>query len=226
VEVQAGPSTKPLHPFFSRDFHRKSVPPPPAQRPRLIAHYSSSSDVPTQTDSQSSVSESGTPPVTGVVEVEPLVEAVERLEIRSPALNINSLASKARPSSPAPAPAMASSKATRPLFPNLPLFSYRAFTPHPRVVYTTSLSEADDLISCLQGNILGFDLEWPPAGFHKVTDTRGRTRKLQVGMTWLPEQRKWQFGQGRTALVQVCDERMVLLIHITGMKSASRYSRR
>ncbi|KAI0689752.1 ribonuclease H-like domain-containing protein [Cerioporus squamosus] len=75
----------------------------------------------------------------------------------------------------------------------LPLYSYKQFPPTPAVVYTRHEEEANELVQCLKGP-LGFDLEWP------VTFRRGQAPK------------EW-----RTALVQICDSRMIILIQVSAM---------
>ncbi len=88
-------------------------------------------------------------------------------------------------------------------------------------MYTCDASEADDLLSCLRGPVLGLDLEWPVAGMYTTRDARGKETRVRVGMTWDPAAGRYKFGQGRTALMQVCDERMVVLIHLLTMKGES-----
>lgn len=82
--------------------------------------------------------------------------------------------------------------------PSLPLFDYKTYPRPPAVVYTRSMSEAEDLVVCLKGPILGFDLEWPTS-YNRV---------------WDPSTRRYDFQQYPTALVQLCDERMIVLIHL------------
>ncbi|KAI1790059.1 ribonuclease H-like protein [Ganoderma leucocontextum] len=77
---------------------------------------------------------------------------------------------------------------------NLPLYSYKQYRPTPAVVYTQHEEEANDLVQSMKGP-LGFDLEWV------VTFRRGRA----------PMER-------RTALVQLCDARMILLVQVSAMK--------
>ncbi|CAL1709480.1 unnamed protein product [Somion occarium] len=72
-----------------------------------------------------------------------------------------------------------------------PLYNYKDFSPEPTIVYTCHEEEANDLVQSLQGP-LGFDLEWRVI-FRKNAAYRER----------------------RTALVQLCDTRMILLIHIS-----------
>ncbi|WVQ98983.1 hypothetical protein IAU59_006115 [Kwoniella sp. CBS 9459] len=98
--------------------------------------------------------------------------------------------------------------------PVLPYFHYSAYPSPPQVVYTSHAEEANDLLSCLKGNILGFDLEWPPAGEYTVSIPGGGTMKKKIGMTWDESRKKYIFGQGRTALMQFCDEKLVVLIHL------------
>ncbi|KAI0800052.1 ribonuclease H-like domain-containing protein [Fomes fomentarius] len=75
----------------------------------------------------------------------------------------------------------------------LPLYSYKQYRPVPAVVYTQHEEEANDLVQSLKGPI-GFDLEWV------VIFRRGRA----------PAER-------RTALVQLCDANMILLIQVSAM---------
>jgi hypothetical protein len=105
----------------------------------------------------------------------------------------------------------------------LPLFSYRNFRPNPpKIAYTSSISEADDLLSCLKGPILGFDMEWPISGFHKHTDlvTGAVTKKIIGGKMGADGAIVWE--QCKTALVQVCDESLVVLVHVWEMNSESK----
>ncbi|RXK42028.1 hypothetical protein M231_00749 [Tremella mesenterica] len=90
---------------------------------------------------------------------------------------------------------------------NLPTFHYSTYSAKngrtPQVVYTLSDEEADDLVPCLRGEVVGFDLEWP-----------GQVK------TWVKEGDGWKvkFEQGQTAVVQVCDDRIILVIHLKDMK--------
>ncbi|KAK7683603.1 hypothetical protein QCA50_013441 [Cerrena zonata] len=77
---------------------------------------------------------------------------------------------------------------------SLPLFAYRDYVPMPTVVYTENEDEANDLVHSLKGPV-GFDMEW------RVLLRRGQS----------PSDR-------RTALIQLSDSRMILLIQISSMK--------
>lgn len=81
----------------------------------------------------------------------------------------------------------------------LPLFRYQDLPNPPKVVYTRDLSEANDLLSCLSGNVMAFDMEWP-------------TR------VWNKELGKWVYGGAKTALMQFSDEDLVVLVHVWHMK--------
>ena len=94
-----------------------------------------------------------------------------------------------KPTSKAKAKAKGQSKS------NLPLYSYKQYRPTPAVVYTQHEEEANDLVQGMKGP-LGFDLEWV------VTFRQGKA----------PMER-------RTALVQLCDARMILLVQVSAMKS-------
>lgn len=91
--------------------------------------------------------------------------------------------------------------------PSIEYFQYQKCSKPPAVVYTTDPSEANDLISCLKGDVFGFDLEWP-SGI-KVWDRPGGPPR---------------FEQGRTALVQICDHHTVLLIHLKGTTRNSTHT--
>jgi hypothetical protein len=90
-----------------------------------------------------------------------------------------------------------------------PPFSIASFTsPHfptsrPTIVYTSSPDEATELISCLRGGVYGFDLEWPVWKGTRGTSKNGKNKE------WV--------NPGKTALVQICDEKMVLLLHVSKM---------
>ncbi|KAI0357923.1 ribonuclease H-like protein [Trametes cingulata] len=79
--------------------------------------------------------------------------------------------------------------------PSLPLYSYKDYDPSPAVVYTPHEEEANDLVQCLKGPVLGFDFEWV------VKFRRGKTPMSH-----------------RTALVQLSDARMILLVQVSAMK--------
>lgn len=103
--------------------------------------------------------------------------------------------------------------------PNVSYFQYTSLTPTPKLAYTTDRDEADLLISCLKGNILGFDLEWPPAGLQSFKDPiSGKVEKKWVGRSWDAGKGKYVFTTGKTALVQVCDGELIVLVHLKDMK--------
>nr|XP_031861093.1 uncharacterized protein CI109_003453 [Kwoniella shandongensis]KAA5528165.1 hypothetical protein CI109_003453 [Kwoniella shandongensis] len=203
-------SQKAIHPFFTR---ARSVPTP--SQPRLVAHYSSteSSQTSEETASTSTTWENNSRSGhTRDVDIDHLAEAVEQLAMSRPRQPlvvpptlpvIKSQSSNIK----------GKGKATRPMD-SLPLFHYSQYDPPPSIVYTTCPSEADDLVSCLKGNVLGFDLEWPPAGKYRVPIPGGGTMEKRIGMKWNETLKKYEWGQGRTALVQLCDEKMVILIHL------------
>ncbi|KAI0640448.1 ribonuclease H-like domain-containing protein [Trametes meyenii] len=76
----------------------------------------------------------------------------------------------------------------------LPLYSYEDYKPSPAVVYTPDEEEANELVQCLRGSVVGFDLEWV---FHF---------------------RRGGSINRRTALVQLSDAHMILLIQVNSMK--------
>ncbi|KAH9915205.1 ribonuclease H-like domain-containing protein [Fomitopsis serialis] len=77
--------------------------------------------------------------------------------------------------------------------PILPLYSYKDYYPAPAVVYVRHEDEADELIQALSGP-LGFDMEW-------VVNWRNKA-----------------YTERRTAVVQLCDKRMILVIQLSQMK--------
>ena len=101
----------------------------------------------------------------------------------------------------------------------LPPFDHRCFKPssRPGVVYTTSADEADDLLACLRGPVLGFDIEWPVSGKYRTVGPDGKVVEKRVGMRWNGAAAAWEFEQCRTALVQLCDEKLVVLVHLRDM---------
>ncbi|PSR72151.1 hypothetical protein PHLCEN_2v11999 [Hermanssonia centrifuga] len=81
---------------------------------------------------------------------------------------------------------------------SMPFFSYKECTPAPAVVYTRHEEEANDLVQCLDGP-LGFDMEW-----------RVFFRRIGPSMKVL---------ERKTALIQLCDAKMIVLIQISAMKN-------
>jgi hypothetical protein len=238
-----------LHPFFNRT---KSLPPPASQRPRLIAHYSSTESSSqrsesTVNDTQSTFGDNVSPAVpertstTGRKEmkasvkgkgkeidggpghgfsddtIDAMADEFARVEIRRKPLGSGSTAraiSKDTTSGPSKISrppitkagsstnSTSSSKARLRSTVVLPVnyFSYHRLPRPPAVAYITTPDEANDLVSCLKGDVFGFDLEWPPTEKH-----------------WDGNLKKYYFGQGRTALVQICDRDTILLIHMKNM---------
>lgn len=86
----------------------------------------------------------------------------------------------------------------------LPFFTYTSLKPKPTLVYTCCPDEADDLLMLLKGDVVGFDMEWPVA--YRAQKGVAGARKLE----------------DKTALVQVCDDKMVLLLHLSKMRSEFR----
>ena len=102
-----------------------------------------------------------------------------------------------------------------------PLFDYRDYNPAPIVAYTCNEEEANDLVSCLSGYVffsfsslskniisisyslphraIGFDMEW------RVVLRRGQPPQEQ-----------------RTALIQLGDARMIVLVQLSSMESKYR----
>ncbi|KIM92426.1 hypothetical protein PILCRDRAFT_810481 [Piloderma croceum F 1598] len=73
----------------------------------------------------------------------------------------------------------------------LPPYSYKDYSPMPTTVYTQHEEEANDLVETLKGP-LGFDMEW------RVIFRRGA-------------------GERKTALIQLSDERTILLMQVSSM---------
>jgi hypothetical protein len=252
-----------VHPFFNRT---KSLPPPASNRPRMVAHYSS-----TETESSQQTEMGDTQTTFGGSSQSPSKKPLERVTVAPPVpihekdvkgkgkgkgnipdagfsdeaiedmanefANVeigrkSTLTDKIKVSSTKDLPAYSlkskittptiskptagpsriipkvSSSATsaKPKFPNpkpaevedtsINYFQYQKCPNPPAVVYTTDPSEANDLIDCLKGDVFGFDLEWPSRV--KQWDKAG----------------KFSLGQGRTALVQICDRHTIILLHL------------
>nr|XP_019013796.1 uncharacterized protein I206_01870 [Kwoniella pini CBS 10737]OCF52577.1 hypothetical protein I206_01870 [Kwoniella pini CBS 10737] len=220
---------KPIHPFFS-----SSRTAPPTNKPRYTAHYTSTEASSTQSSqsrnySQNSQSDSGIQSqnssrspssLNNRRELDVLAEELGKLNFVPKALKPKSISSINKQNT------LVSSSSTRMIngrskdvpqedgMKGLPYFHYGQYSPAPQVVYTSSTEEANDLLSCLKGNVLGFDLEWPPAGVYKMTRPDGSTWEKKIGMTWDPIKKEYIFGQGRTALMQFCDDKLIVLIHL------------
>ena len=249
-----------VHPFFNRT---KSLPPPASNRPRMVAHYSSTETESSQHtemgDTQSTFggpSQSPSKKPLGRITVAPPLpktekdvkgkgkgkipdagfsdEAIEdmanefanveigrkststgRIKVSNtkdlPPYGLKSRTtptiskqtagpSKIIPKIPS---STTSSKPNPPIpkgaeveDPSLDYFQYQKCPNPPAVVYTTDPSEANDLIDCLKGDVFGFDLEWPSRV--KQWDKAG----------------KFSLGQGRTALIQICDRHTIILLHL------------
>jgi len=107
---------------------------------------------------------------------------------------------------------------------SLPFFSYRdplhrGRIALPNVVYTSSAEEADDLVACLRGDVLGLDLEWPPPGQGPVRVKVGRNREQVVSRdpVWVGGKPTWP--QGRTSVIQLYDGHMAIIFHLMGKTS-------
>ncbi|TFY80352.1 hypothetical protein EWM64_g3659 [Hericium alpestre] len=78
--------------------------------------------------------------------------------------------------------------------PTMPLYTYRDTIPKPTVMYIQTEEEADEVVQALNGPV-GFDLEW------RVFIRRGA-----------------RMTERRTALVQLCDSTMILLLQVSSMQ--------
>lgn len=247
-----------VHPFFNRT---KSLPPPASNRPRMVAHYSS-----TETESSQQTEMGDTQSTFGGPSQSPSKKPLERITVAPPLpiiekdvkgrgkgktrdagfsdeaiedmanefanveigrkstltsrIKVSStkdlppygLKSKAAPTISKPTagpskiiPKVISSTTSSANLPKTkpevaevedPYFQYQKCPNPPAVVYTTDPSEANDLIDCLKGDVFGFDLEWPSRV--KQWDKAGN----------------FSLGQGRTALVQICDRHTIILLHL------------
>lgn len=246
-----------VHPFFNRT---KSLPPPASNRPRMVAHYSSTeTESSQQTEMGDSQSTFGGPsqspskrPAERIPDAPPqpkiekdvkgkgkgkildaglsdeaidaMADEFANVELgrkstltgRNTVSAVNGQKAKGTTSSSKPTAgpskiipkASSSSTSTKPDAPkpkpevaevedpSIEYFQYQKCPNPPAVVYTTDPSEANDLIDCLKGDVFGFDLEWPSRV--KQWDKAG----------------KFSLGQGRTALVQICDRHTIILLHL------------
>jgi hypothetical protein len=104
-----------------------------------------------------------------------------------------------------------------------PIWFQHSLCPKPPIIaYTTDASEANDLVSSLRGDVFGFDLEWPPAGTKITTiNSQGKAETIWPGRSWDPVAGKYKFTTGKTAMIQICDKRLVILIHMKDMRGES-----
>lgn len=90
-----------------------------------------------------------------------------------------------------------------------PSYSHKDYSPRATVVYTQHEDEANNLVGALRG----YDMVLIPFALLNLSP-----RPLGFDLEWRP-----QFVRGaqerRTALVQLSDETMILLIHVSSMKS-------
>lgn len=105
--------------------------------------------------------------------------------------------------------------------PTLPLFSIKSpipghFTRTPNIAYTSDASEADDLVSCLRGDVFGFDMEWPLPGVGptKIKTLKDGTVRAYREGKFDVKTRRYTWPQGRTAVVQLCDADTVIVYRI------------
>lgn len=75
------------------------------------------------------------------------------------------------------------------------------FKKPPTLAYTTDPAEANKLLSMIKGEAIAFDMEWP------FSFKRGNGG-----------------GSGKTALVQVGDEKLIVLVHLSMMKGEPLYA--
>jgi len=86
---------------------------------------------------------------------------------------------------------------------DLPFFSYKSLKPRPTIVYTCCPDETDDLLPLLKGDVVGFDMEWP-VNYRRY---KGSTKPTKLDV--------------KTALIQICDDKIVLLLHLSKMRCES-----
>ncbi|ORX33838.1 ribonuclease H-like domain-containing protein [Kockovaella imperatae] len=259
-------TVKPIHPFFGTAYRRaKSAVPipraPPTNRPRLVAHFSSTSASASGSGLSSQSTQASQPrPQTSSIKgkgraYDPNVWVVDGVEIELTSLIIGSDRGSGKEESddeeiyeervteseirnlsemlaemelPASAPVIKANpvipiprtlharRITRKSKPKvvvptgLPLYDHTTFTPRPKVAYTSDVNEANDLLSCLKGDVLGFDMEWPTAGQRAPNGT-------VLGRFWDDEEKKYRFTVPRTALLQFCDDELIVMVHIWHM---------
>ncbi|KDQ54182.1 hypothetical protein JAAARDRAFT_38785 [Jaapia argillacea MUCL 33604] len=192
----AQPKPKPIHPFFSK-YADKDV-----FGPDIDEIASDPSTRVKTTTTKPTTTSSSKPPkgkvTTSVPSSSEPSSIMPRTESQSHSLttqNPKSKSSTELATKPKPKPTR-KSKSSKPDFSHLPVYSYKDYppAPGPMLVYTRHEEEANDFVQMLKGP-LGFDMEW------RVIWCRGRSSI-----------------ERRTAVVQVCDERLVLMIQISAMK--------
>jgi hypothetical protein len=94
-----------------------------------------------------------------------------------------------------------------------PAYSYKDYSPKATTIYTQHEQEANDLVDMLNGcvSVFRFENYWRDNIFSV-------DRPLGFDMEWRVIYRRG-VGERRTALVQLSDERMILLIQISSMTS-------
>ncbi|WVQ78624.1 hypothetical protein IAT38_000710 [Cryptococcus sp. DSM 104549] len=82
--------------------------------------------------------------------------------------------------------------------PLLPTFQFSSLPSPPSLLYTRNIIQAENCIEQLQGEVLGFNLKWP-----------FRAERWDDNEGWsIPG------AHDKTALVQLCDEKTILLLHL------------
>ncbi|KAJ9096429.1 hypothetical protein QFC21_005251 [Naganishia friedmannii] len=94
------------------------------------------------------------------------------------------------------------------------MFSYKTYhighpfyKKPPTMAYTADPQEANELLSMIKGNAIAFDMEWP--------FSKGRKRVVLPGGKF---DMQGFAKQGKTALVQVGDDNLIVLVHLSMMK--------
>ncbi|KAJ9127393.1 hypothetical protein QFC24_000800 [Naganishia onofrii] len=94
------------------------------------------------------------------------------------------------------------------------MFSYKTYhighpfyKKPPTKAYTADPQEANELLSMIKGNAIAFDMEWP--------FTKGRKRVVLPGGKVMMQ---GFANQGKTALIQVGDDDLIVLVHLSMMK--------
>ncbi|WVO14188.1 hypothetical protein L204_101820 [Cryptococcus depauperatus] len=224
------PNQKPIHPFFTSQ--KPFVPTP--TRPRLVAHYSSAesesesskdgnentlaSDYPSQQNKalenedivnlMNKVEDMrivgptkvvlSNPNTTKTTARRPLAKAQTLQSLSQGLQSLNDGVELSMGTSQGETPRPSTHSLSKAYNPKLTKFHFLTYPRPPTVVYTRSITEADDLIGCLKGSMVGFDIEWP----------------MKLNKKWNRTTNRYEFQQGRTAMVQLCDEKLIILIHL------------
>jgi hypothetical protein len=105
----------------------------------------------------------------------------------------------------------------------LPEYSHKAYDQAPTVVYTRNEEETNDLVPTMRGYVRHYYIIYISRILHIHPDSdASASRPLGFDMEWkiFPLEGGGYFSR-RTALIQLCDGNIILLVQLSAMKSKS-----